>query len=212
MLPALVNNYRTYELTQYLKRVGHKFTKPPTIKLARNSVRYSEDNFCNPQASSSSYNRPYSPRYDNPSSKLEGQTPAPDLNNVVCHCCQKKGHYASSCPSASKNLFRSSKTNVHFINENNQEGYYEECSDSKKRPGRVDAEYSTLAIPSKPIPPDIPTNVIPDSSLLCQLEQTSPIHCTKLKLTMHTLSLAPWCNRSKSKLNLKLLNLMLDSF
>ena len=109
MLPALVNNYRTYELTQYLKRVGHKFTKPPTTKSACNSVRYSENNFHNPQASSSSYNRPYSPRYDNPSSKLEGRTPAPDLNNVVCHCCQKKGHYASSCPSASKNLFRFQK-------------------------------------------------------------------------------------------------------
>ena len=132
MLPALVNNYRTYELTQYLKRVGHKFTKPPTTKSARNSVRYSENNYRNSQASSSSYNRPYSPRYDNLSSKLEGQTPAPDLNNVVCHCCQKKGHYASSCPSASKNLFRSSKTNVHFVDENNQEGHYEECSDSEK--------------------------------------------------------------------------------
>ena len=40
MLPALVNNYKTYKLTQYLKYVGHKFTKPPTIKLACNSVRF----------------------------------------------------------------------------------------------------------------------------------------------------------------------------
>ena len=44
----------------------------------------------------------------------------------------KERHYASSCPSASKNLFRSIKTNVHFIGENNQEGYHEECSDSEK--------------------------------------------------------------------------------
>ena len=90
MLPALVNNYRTYELTQYLKRVGHNFTKPPTIKLACNSVRYSENNYCNPQASSSSYNRPYSPRYDNPFSKLEGQTPAPDLITLYAIAVKRK--------------------------------------------------------------------------------------------------------------------------
>ena len=108
MLPALVNNYKYYKLTQYIKRVGHKFTKPPTTKSACNSVRYPENNYCNPQASSSSYNSPYSPRYENLTSKLEGRTPAPDLDNVICHCCHKKGHYASSCPSASKNLFRSS--------------------------------------------------------------------------------------------------------
>ena len=47
-----------------------------------------------------------------------------------------------------------------------------------KRPGRVDAGYSTSAIPNKPIPPDIPTNKPPDSSLLFQLEQTfsDPLH------------------------------------
>ena len=47
-----------------------------------------------------------------------------------------------------------------------------------KRPGRVDAGYSTSAIPNKPIPPDIPTNKPPDSSSLFQLEKTfsDPLH------------------------------------
>ena len=47
-----------------------------------------------------------------------------------------------------------------------------------KRPGRVDAGYSTSAIPNKPIPPDISTNKPPDSSSLFQLEKTfsDPLH------------------------------------
>ena len=78
------------------------------------------------------YNCPHLPRYDILSSKLEGWTPAPDLNNVVCHYCQKKGRYASSCPSTGKNLFRFSKTIVHFVDKNNQEVYNEIYLDLEK--------------------------------------------------------------------------------
>ena len=50
----------------------------------------------------------------------------------------------------------------------------------KKRPGRVDAEYSTSAIPNKPIPPDILTDVLPELLTYVNLSKLSLIHCTKL--------------------------------
>ena len=82
----------------------------------------------------------------------------------------------------------------------------------KKRPGRVDVGYSTSAIPNKPIPPDIPTNKPPDSSLLFQLEQTfsDPLQQVVID-NVHAITCL-WCNRSKTKLKLKFLNPMLDSY
>ena len=81
MLPALVNNYKTYKLTQYLKHVVYKFTKLPTSNSACNSFCFPEINYFKFQASLSYYNGTHFSRYDNTSFKLEGQTPAFNLNN-----------------------------------------------------------------------------------------------------------------------------------
>ena len=56
MITALVNNFKTCELTQYLKRGDYKFTKAPKRKFSCNSVHFTKINQKNTYDISSNIN------------------------------------------------------------------------------------------------------------------------------------------------------------
>ena len=95
MIPSLVHNYKTFELVQFLERVGQRFGIPKPSR--QKSVSFSKDNFSCDQRGS-----PFSSSVEFKSRRNSTPSSSPkDLSDVLCHCCSKKGHYAKLCPNCS---------------------------------------------------------------------------------------------------------------
>ncbi|KAJ9065354.1 hypothetical protein DSO57_1020465 [Entomophthora muscae] len=79
LMPAFQDNCTLDGMVHYLRQCGDTFGPPNT-----GSKPHPVSNFPG---------RPEAPANNNKS------PPKPDITKVVCHCCNQKGHYASSCNS-----------------------------------------------------------------------------------------------------------------
>ena len=113
MLPALVNNYNTINLVQYLKRIGQEFGPPKLSQFKAKSNRLSKENSV-----------PSNKITDSKGNRKEETCETIPLSEITCHKCGKKGHYASKC--TLQKLWKH-KGNIHVVeNYSNSEESEEE--------------------------------------------------------------------------------------
>lgn len=103
MIPAFIHNSKPQEFVQYLKRVGQQFGVP------------------NPKKKDRSFLLSRSPVDRHSDSKRDIKDRNSSIENIVCHKCSKKGHYANKCPSSKS---RSDSRGVHHIEDSESDNTY----------------------------------------------------------------------------------------